>query len=140
MPSVRQLSIGEVARRADLTVSALRYYEREGLIDPPRRQSGKRVYEPKIFEALALIRLAQEAGFTIRETRQLLDGFEVATPASVRWQVLARQKLRQTQELIVRAERVRELLLRLLQCRCTTLSSCVRNRTARMVQPEEVLT
>ena len=140
MSSIGQLSIGDVARRVGVRPSAVRYYEREGLIDPPRRRGGKRVYEPKVFEALALIQLAQGAGFTIRETKQLLDGFEVATPASVRWQVLAREKLQETQELIARAERVRELLLRLLQCRCTTLASCVRKRTARMTAPGELLT
>jgi len=132
MPSTRQLSIGEVARRAGLRASAVRYYEREGLIHPPRRQSGKRVYEAEVFEALALIRLAQDAGFTIRDTRQLLEGFEVSTPASARWQLLARRKLEETQRVIAQAERMRALLLRLLQCRCTTLASCVRNRTAQM--------
>jgi MerR family transcriptional regulator, redox-sensitive transcriptional activator SoxR len=133
MPSARQISIGEVARRAGLRVSAIRYYEREGLIHPPRRQSGKRVYGAEVFETLALIRLAQEAGFTIRDTRQLLEGFEVSTPASVRWQLLAQRKLEETQRLITEAERMRALLLRLLQCRCTTLASCVRSRTAQMV-------
>jgi MerR family redox-sensitive transcriptional activator SoxR len=132
MPANRQLSIGQVAKRAGVRVSAVRYYEREGLIHPAQRQSGKRVYQADVFEALALIGLAQDAGFSIRDIRQLLDGFEGSTPASVRWQVLAQRKLQETQELIARAERTRALLLKLLQCRCITLAACVRRRSARM--------
>src|SRR5690242_2158967 len=139
MEALRNLSIGEVAGRAGVRVSAIRYYEREGLISPPRRHGGKRVYDANLFEALALIDLAQEAGFSIRDIRQLLAGFEGSTPASVRWQALAQRKLDETQELIARAERTRTLLLRLLQCRCTTLTACVQRRSARM-EAREALT
>src|SRR5690242_20267327 len=139
MEATRHLSIGQVARRAGVRVSAIRYYEREGLLSPPQRHGGKRVYDANVFEALALIGLAQEAGFSIRDIRQLLAGFEGSTPASVRWQVLAQRKLQATQEVIARAERTRALLLRLLQCRCTTLALCVQRRSARM-EAEEALT
>src|SRR6476620_2660950 len=93
MGSGEELYIGEVARRTGLRASALRYYERSGLIRAPRRAGGRRVYDASIFESLALIQLARDAGFTIRETRWLLDGFDRGTPASTRWQSLARPKL-----------------------------------------------
>ena len=86
MVSVEQLFIGDVARRAGVQASALRFYERAGIMRPPRRAGGRRVYDASVFESLALIQLARDAGFTIRETKWLLDGFDRHTPASARWQ------------------------------------------------------
>ena len=134
MTSAEQLHIGEVARRAAVRASAIRYYERSGLIHPPRRAAGQRVYDASVFEALALIQLAQDAGFTIRETRMLLNGFDRATPASARWQSLARRKLGEVEDRIARAERMRDVLERLLRCRCETLGECVRKRAGALVR------
>lgn len=123
------MSIGVVARCAGLEISAVRYYESAGLIPPPRRVSGKRMYDDSVFEAIALVRLAQDAGFTLAETRALVAGFDPSTPASARWQSMARKKLVDVRERIERARRMEALLERLLQCRCDTLGECVRART-----------
>jgi MerR family redox-sensitive transcriptional activator SoxR len=127
----RLLSIGVVAQRAGLRVSAIRFYESAGLIEPARRVSGRRVYDRGVFESIALVRLAQEAGFTVAEIRELLSGFESATPASTRWQALARRKLIDVAERIERAQRMKDLLERLLRCRCETLGQCVQKRVAK---------
>jgi len=70
---MRELSIGQVARAAGIAASALRYYEKAGLVPPPPRKSRQRRYDESIFGRLELIRLALDAGFTIRETRTLLS-------------------------------------------------------------------
>ena len=128
------LRIGEVARIARLNPSAIRYYEGEGLLRPARRVGGRRVYDRSVFESLALIALAQDAGFTMSEMKELLNGFARATPASQRWRALARRKLDEIAARIERAEQMRELLQRLMRCQCETLGQCVRRRTAIMLE------
>lgn len=123
------LSIGAVSNRTGVSVSALRFYESEGLIAPPHRASGRRVYDDSVFSSVALIKLAQNAGLTVAETRMLISGFERATPASARWQAMARRKLVDVTRRIEEAERMKRLLERLLQCRCDTLEECVRSRS-----------
>ena len=118
------LTIGEVSRRTGLRPSALRFYESEGLLPPPRRVSGRRRYDASALNRLALIRMAQEAGFTIDEIRTLVTGFPDGTPASTRWQALARRKLSEVEAQIARAETMRRLLLQSLRCGCLDLDEC----------------
>ena len=87
------MSIGEVARRAGVAPSAIRYYESLGLLPTPERSGGKRRYHDTILSWLALVTLAREAGFTMAETRQLVAGFEPGTPPAARWHALAARKL-----------------------------------------------
>ena len=124
------LSIGAVARRSGLRVSAIRYYESLGLIPTARRVASKRVYDESVFESIALVRIAQEAGFTLAEVRTLVSGFDTATPASARWQTMARRKLADVEARIDQAERMKAMLEGLLRCRCETLDECVRRRNA----------
>jgi MerR family redox-sensitive transcriptional activator SoxR len=118
------LTIGEVSRRTGLRPSALRYYESEGLLPPPRRVNGRRRYDGDALSRLALIRMAQEAGFTIEEIRMLVTGFPVGTPASARWQALARRKLDEVEAQIARAETMRRILRQSLRCGCLDLDEC----------------
>lgn len=88
------LSIGKVARAAGVSVDAVRFYEREGLIPPVQRtESGYRVYGPETVRRLLFIRRAKETGFSLEEIRELLDlRTEPGSPcASVL--TLAREKL-----------------------------------------------
>lgn len=135
---VPSMPIGVVARRTGLEVSAIRYYESAGLIPPPRRLGGKRVYDDGVFEAIALVRLAQDAGFTLAETRALIAGFDKDTPASARWQTMARKKLVDVRERIEQARRMEALLERLVRCQCETLGDCVRARTQALIAARDV--
>jgi MerR family redox-sensitive transcriptional activator SoxR len=119
-------SIGELARRADLQTSAIRYYESARLLPEPRRYNGRRVYEASALEWLAVIRLAQGAGFSIAEIRELLHGFRSDTPASQRWRALAARKLEDMRRRIDEARAMEQVLGRLIQCECPTLQDCGR--------------
>jgi MerR family redox-sensitive transcriptional activator SoxR len=60
--AVGGLSIGEVARRAEMAASRIRYYERRGLVPPPERRAGKRRYDARVLRRLAIIDAAQRVG------------------------------------------------------------------------------
>ena len=120
------LTIGAVARQAQVRTSALRYYESVGLLGSPRRVSGRRVYDADVLVVLRLILLAKGAGFTVAEIRRLLHGFDRTTPASARWQAMAARKLRDVTELIGRARHMQRVLQALLTCECVDLADCVR--------------
>ncbi len=124
---MEELTISEVARRAGLRPSAIRYYESIGLLPAPRRESGRRRYDASVLQRLAVIQLAQEAGFSVAEIKRLFYDFEADTPVSERWQALATQKLAEVEALIARAQEMKRLLEEcLLKCRCLGLEECAR--------------
>lgn len=119
------LTIGQVARRAGLRTTTLRYYESIGLLPPPARVSGQRCYDENIFRQLALIRLAQRAGFSIAQIHRLLHDFPETTPASQRWQELSAPKLTEVKALMERLTEMQAVLEQTLGCQCDTLDDCV---------------
>ena len=121
---MRELSIGEVAKAAGIAASALRYYEKVGLLPAPPRRSRQRRYDESVFGRIELIRAALDAGFTIRETRTFLCGFSVDTPPAARWRALAERKLPEVERAIERAQRMKLLLESGFRCRCLELADC----------------
>ena len=125
---MESMSIGEVARRADVKPSALRYYEGIGILPPPERTNGRRRYDGEVLrevlDRLAVVRVAQQAGFTIPEIRTLLDGFSEDTPPSERWRLLAEEKLPEVEELVERALGMKRLLEKGMRCKCLRLEDC----------------
>src|ERR1700758_1520626 len=120
------LPIGEVARHAGLAPSAIRYYEKAGLLPRPGRQSGQRRYGAETAARLKIIALARDAGFTVAETRTFLSGFSQATPPAARWRALAERKLAQLEERPPQLEHMLSLLTAIFDCRCPTLGDCER--------------
>src|ERR671917_2328348 len=122
------MSIGEVAQRAGVRPSTLRYYESIGVLPTPERENGRRRYDGEVLrkalDRLAVVRVAQQAGFTISEIRMLLDGFSEDTPPSERWRLLAQDKLPEVEELVERALGMKDLLERGLRCECLRLEEC----------------
>jgi MerR family redox-sensitive transcriptional activator SoxR len=125
-PDAQEIGIGEVARRAGLATSAIRYWEREGLIPRARRRGGRRVYDASVADRLALIRLAKAAGFTVAEIRRLLGGFGRRTPPGERWRRLARGKLAELEHRIEEAQRMKRVLRAVARCECPTFEDCAR--------------
>lgn len=119
------LTISEVARQVGLQASAIRYYERIGLLPAAERRSGQRRYDPTALYRLAVVQRARQLGFTLEEIRQLFFGFRNNARASARWQELSRKKLTELDELMAGIKTVRGLLQKMMKkCHCETLDQC----------------
>jgi MerR family redox-sensitive transcriptional activator SoxR len=123
------LLIGEVARRCGLSTSALRYYERAGLLPPPARVSKRRAYEPRVLGRIRIILLARHAGFTVKETRTFLSGYSAGTTPAERWRALAAKKLIELDAQMSRLTEMKSILNDNFRCRCTRLEDCEKGMT-----------
>jgi len=117
-----QMRIGEIARRAGVRVSLLRYYEEVGLLPEPDRVSGQRRYDPTVLRRLAVIDVAQRAGLTLGEIRELLEHGD--RPVSEPLRALAARRLPEIDALIDRAQRVRTWLEHASSCACRSMDDC----------------
>jgi MerR family transcriptional regulator, redox-sensitive transcriptional activator SoxR len=118
------LTIGKLADRFGLNTSAIRYYERVGVLPEPARESGQRRYGPDAVRRLEVLEVAKRAGFTLDETRVLLRSAEAGTPAFEALRDLAARKLPEVEALITRAQEMRAWLLTATDCSCTSLDVC----------------
>ncbi len=119
------MKIGELANRAGLQASAIRYYESVGLLAPPHRVGGQRRYSPDALDRVLLIRFASEMGFSLAEIKLFLSGLRDNAPVGPRWKKLATKKLAEVEDSIARSLRLKTLLQNLLHCRCASLKQCV---------------
>src|SRR5688500_330774 len=86
------LTIGEVAARTGVATSALRYYEREGLMAADRTSGGQRRYHREVLRRVSFIRIAQRVGLTLEEIRTALSSLpQERTPTRADWERLSRQ-------------------------------------------------
>src|ERR1700683_20336 len=120
------LMIGQLARKAGLATSALRYYEKAGLLPAPARASNRRQYNPNVLGRIRIILLARDAGFSISETRTFLDGFPVGTRPALRWHAMAKRKIAELDELATRLSQMRSILNASFNCECHRLEDCER--------------
>jgi MerR family redox-sensitive transcriptional activator SoxR len=118
------LTIGQVAKCAGLNVSAIRYYEAEGLLPEAPRVAGQRRYTEETLGRLGVIDVAKRAGFSLDDIRLLLTAADAGQPAHTRLQELAERKLPEVEELIDRAQAVRRWLVTATGCGCDTLDVC----------------
>jgi MerR family redox-sensitive transcriptional activator SoxR len=117
------MTIGEVAAAAGVNASAVRYYERTGVLPASERVSGQRRFGRETIDRLHTIRAAQQAGFTLDEIKQLLRGAEDGRAAEELRQ-LAEAKLPEVDALIERANAMRGWLELARECRCRSLDVC----------------
>ena len=116
------MRIGEVAERAGVNASLLRYYEEVGLLPPAERVSGQRRYAESVLRRLAVIDAAQRAGLSLDEIRLLLE--HGSEPMSGRLRELANRKLPELDALIEQALRVRAWLDAATACECESFDDC----------------
>jgi DNA-binding transcriptional MerR regulator len=106
------LTIGEVARRAGVATSTIRFYERRGLLAADARRSGQRRYRVETLRRLVFIGMLQDAGLTLEDIAGVLDAARVAD-----WKAIAGRRLVLLDAEIDRLRRAREYLAGALLCR-----------------------
>jgi MerR family transcriptional regulator, redox-sensitive transcriptional activator SoxR len=112
------MRIGELAKRARVSASAIRFYESLGLLSPAGRVSGRREYTESAIDALALIGAARRAGFTLREVRALLPELHQGPAGAARLRRAALAKLRELDGEIACLSDARRALVDALDCEC----------------------
>jgi len=124
MDGFPELTIGEVARRAGVATSSIRYYERIGLLPEPDRLGGQRRYEVDVLGKLGFIGVAQSAGFKLREIKELIDGVDGADGLGEPMRSLSAQKLDDIEALLARTKAMKGWLEVAQECGCATPQEC----------------
>lgn len=116
-----ELSISELRTRTGLASSAVRFYERKGLLRATGRAGGKRVYDESAVEQIALIDLLKQAGFTLSEIAALVGPTGRTAPD---WRAAASEKLRELDDRVQRIQRAQKALRHTLDCTHGRLDDC----------------
>lgn len=134
------LSIGEVAARAGVRTSHIRYYERVGVLPQPERVGGHRRYDEEVLHRLAVVDVAQRAGFTLAEVRELTGPQPEGHGAGERIRHLAERKRPDIEALIERAQAVQRWLEIASSCDCATVDVCSLFTDPTLAPPPAALT
>lgn len=124
MDGLRELTIGEVARRAGVASSSIRYYERIGVLPAPERRSGQRRYDAHVLGRLGFISVAQSAGFTLREIKELIRGVDGARGLGDAMRSLSSGKLYEIESLLERTRAMKGWPEVAQECGCATPAEC----------------
>jgi MerR family transcriptional regulator, redox-sensitive transcriptional activator SoxR len=131
---VELLTIGDFAARSGVAPSALRYYEREGLIRSTRTSGNQRRYLRSELRRVGFIRIAQQVGVSLDEIRDALAALpENRTPTKADWSRLSARWRRRLEERIALMERLRDQLTGCIGCGCLSLQRC------QLINPEDKL-
>lgn len=118
------LTIGDVARRAGVAASAIRYYESIGVLPEPARIHGQRRYGSDVLGRLAFVGVAQNAGFTLDEIRELLREADGSAALGDRMRALSAGKLAEIEALLERTRARQDWLAVAGTCTCATAEEC----------------
>jgi MerR family redox-sensitive transcriptional activator SoxR len=125
MQSRDLLTVGEVARRSGFAASAIRFYDKEGLITATRTSGGQRRFERNMLRRLAFIRAARNVGLTLEEIAAALDTLpEGRTPTRADWGRLSIQWRARLDDQIAGLMALRDSLDSCIGCGCLSLKRC----------------
>lgn len=119
------ISIGDLAKRAGVAASALRYYEAEGLLSSARSAGGRRYYPRSEMRRVAFIRAGQAVGLTLDDIRTALASLpDKRTPTKEDWERVSRSWRPLLDEKIAAMTRLRDTLSNCIGCGCLSLKTC----------------
>ncbi len=125
------MKIGDVSAKLGMPASTIRYYEKIGLIKPQHRISGRREFDERALFALEFVRLSQAAGFTISETKSLLDAYSTDPSAKGAWVSQAQKKKLEIDIKMKELMQMDIILSEILSCKCVSLTECIEKGVAR---------
>jgi MerR family redox-sensitive transcriptional activator SoxR len=121
----QELSVGEVAERSGVAVSALHFYEREGLISSRRTAGNQRRFRRDVLRRLSFIRIAQRVGIPLSEIRSALDALpDGRTPNRHDWARLSEQWRTELDDRIHRLQQLRDDFTGCIGCGCLSIDRC----------------
>ncbi|HEJ7159787.1 TPA: redox-sensitive transcriptional activator SoxR [Serratia marcescens] len=121
----RLLTVGEVAKRSGVAISALHFYESKGLIQATRNAGNQRRYPSVVLRYIAVIKIAQRAGIPLEEIRAALSRFPIGSKlTSEQWGVLSSAWRKTLDERIQRLTVLRDHLDSCISCGCLSLADC----------------
>ncbi|HEY6625085.1 MAG TPA: redox-sensitive transcriptional activator SoxR [Acidimicrobiales bacterium] len=120
-----QLSIGQVSERTGVAISALRFYEKEGLLRADRTDGGQRRYRREVIRRVSFVRIAQQVGLSLEEIRGALEALpNDRTPTKADWARLSRAWRSRLDDHIASLTRLRDDLTSCIGCGCLSLKAC----------------
>lgn len=121
-----ELSIGQIAARTGIAITAIRFYEKEGLLQPMRNSGGQRRFRRADIRRLSFIKIAQQLGFSLNEIKSALASLpDNRTPTKADWQKLSTQFSKDIDERIFGLTRLRDNLSGCIGCGCLSMKNCV---------------
>lgn len=121
----KAFSIGAVAERTSVAVSAIRFYEEAGLIFPDRNSGQQRVFEASDIRRISFIIIAQQLGFSLKQIKTQLNGLpEKRTPTLSDWEKISRSFGQDIDARIKALTTLRERLTGCIGCGCLSLQKC----------------
>lgn len=120
-----RLSVGQVAKRCGIKVSALHFYEEKGLIRSWRNQGNQRRYKPDVLRRISVIKAAQKIGITLANIQQIFSQLpDQRTPDKDDWARLSKQWQQQLNQRIAYMEKLRDSLTGCIGCGCLSMKNC----------------
>ncbi|MEM7075118.1 MAG: redox-sensitive transcriptional activator SoxR [Pseudomonadota bacterium] len=120
-----EISIGELSRRTGVSISALHFYERKGLIQAERSAANARLFRRSVVRRVTVIRIAQKAGLTLADIAQALASLPGTTPVSVQdWNALSTGWRDALSARIALLTLLRDNLSDCIGCGCLSLDQC----------------
>ena len=120
-----ELTIGEVATRSGVAPSALRFYERVGLIVSTRTDGNQRRYDRAVLRRIAFVQAGRAAGVTLAEIRSALDGLPTRrTPSRKDWERLSNRWRDDLDARIETLQALRNRLTTCIGCGCLSIDQC----------------
>lgn len=121
----KELTVGQVAARSGVTVTALHFYESKGLIKSTRNPGNQRRYPRAVLRRVALIKVAQRLGIPLAEIGEALNNLpDNRAPTAADWQILSAQWSRDLDERINQLVALRDRLNGCIGCGCLSMEAC----------------